>query len=604
MATVRRLQQTLSHVQPPRRTQQLSIVYGPTQPDLLEITLGELLSLQSLQYGDYECLVFPWTGTRWTYADLDDEANRVARGLLALGIKKGDRIGIMAGNCEQYISVFFAAARVGAVLVVLNNTYTPSELYYALDHTDCRLLFLTPRIGRHSLEEVLAKLGPQPKQNGRSKALEDIVILRGEYSTFGTYDQIIKKGLSMPTNALMDREAELHPEDVCNLQFTSGSTGNPKAAMLTHQYEPSIMSYNVKKLTRPPKSNLVNNSRFIGDRMDLTSFDILCCPPPLFHCFGLVLGMLAVVTHGAKIVFPGETFDPQAVLHAVSDEKCTALHGVPTMFEAILSMPKPPNFDSSNLRTGIIAGAPVPRPLMKRLFEELNMTQYTSSYGLTEASPTCFNAVTTDSIETRLRTVGKIMPHAKAKIVDAHGHIVPVGERGELCIAGYQLTKGYWNNPEKTAETLVSDADGTTWLKTGDEALFDAEGRCTITGRFKDIIIRGGENIYPLEIEERLAAHPAIEVASVIGIPDHKYGEVVGAFILLAPGQENKRPSDDELRNWTRETLGRHKAPQYVFVFGQEGVDATVPITGSGKVRKVDLRKMAAKVLEERSKAN
>ena len=256
--------------------------------------------------------------------------------------------------------------------------------------------------------------------------------------------------------------------------------------------------------------------------MNLTSFDILCCPPPLFHCFGLVLGMLAVVTHGSKIVFPAETFDPLATLHAISDEKCTALHGVPTMFEAILSFDKPDNFDCSNLRTGIIAGAPVPRPLMKRLFEELNMRQYTSSYGnppyptllysrsilslitshhiatkltnptgLTEASPTCFNAVTTDSIETRLQTVGKVMPHAKAKIVDASGSIVPVGQRGELCIAGYQLTRGYWNNPAKTAETLVTGEDGTVWLKTGDEAVFTPEGRCSITGRFKDIIIRG-----------------------------------------------------------------------------------------------------------------
>lgn len=247
--------------------------------------------------------------------------------------------------------------------------------------------------------------------------------------------------------------------------------------------------------------------------MKLTSFDILCCPPPLFHCFGLVLGMLAVVTHGSKIVFPNETFDPKAVLHAISDEKCTALHGVPTMFEAILGIPKPANFDSSNLRTGIIAGAPVPRPLMKRLLEELNMTEYTSSYGklpirllpwlhvsnqsrasylgLTEASPTCFNAFTTDSIHTRLTTVGKVMPHARAKIIDAKGHILPIGQRGELCIAGYQLTRGYWNNPEKTAETMLTDAEGVTWLKTGDEASFDAHGYCSITGRFKDIIIRG-----------------------------------------------------------------------------------------------------------------
>ncbi|KAE8142434.1 hypothetical protein BDV38DRAFT_267717 [Aspergillus pseudotamarii] len=585
MAATRRLQQTLSHIQPPRVTEQLSIVYGPTQPPLLDITLGELLALQSLQYGEHECLVFPWTGTRWTYSDLNDEADRLARGLLAMGIHKGDRIGIMAGNCEQYISVFFAAARAGAILVVLNNTYTPSELYYALEHTDCRLLFMTPHIGRHNLEEVLSKMGPHPKRKGSSAALEEIVILRGEHSDFPTYNSVIERGSSISRNALLDRQAQLGTDDVCNLQFTSGSTGNPKAAMLTHH-------------------NLVNNSRFIGDRMDLTSFDILCCPPPLFHCFGLVLGMLAVVTHGAKIVFPSETFDPKAVLHAISDEKCTALHGVPTMFEAILSLPKPPNFDTRNLRTGIIAGAPVPRPLMKRLFEELNMTQYTSSYGLTEASPTCFNAVTTDTIETRLRTVGKVMPHAKAKIIDAEGHIVPVGQRGELCIAGYQLTKGYWNNPDKTAETLTIDADGTTWLKTGDEAIFDAQGRCTITGRFKDIIIRGGENIYPLEIEERLASHTAIEVASVIGIPDHKYGEVVGAFIALAPGYEDKRPSDEELRVWTREKLGRHKAPQYVFVFGEEGVDRTIPITGSGKVRKVDLRKTAAQVLEQRAKAN
>ncbi|KAL4907116.1 hypothetical protein BDW74DRAFT_175901 [Aspergillus multicolor] len=578
-APVRRLQQTLSHLRSPQLTQ-LSIVYGPTEPELLDVTLGELLTLQSLQYGDYECLVFPWTGARWTYADLNDEADRVARGMLAMGIQKGDRIGIMAGNCEQYISIFFAAARVGAILVVLNNTYTPSELYYALDHTDCRLLFLTPRINKHSLEEVLTKLGPHPKAAGTSKALEEIVVIRGTYKDFTTYAQVIERGTPLPANALPERETQLQPEDVCNLQFTSGSTGNPKAAMLTHH-------------------NLVNNSRFIGDRMNLTSFDILCCPPPLFHCFGLVLGMLAVVTHGSKIIFPAETFDPLATLYAISDEKCTALHGVPTMFEAILSFDKPANFDCSNLRTGIIAGAPVPRPLMKRLFEELNMRQYTSSYGLTEASPTCFNALTTDSIETRLRTVGKVMPHAKAKIIDSSGAIVPVGTRGELCMAGYQLTKGYWNNAAKTAETLVTDEHGTVWLKTGDEAVFDKDGYCSITGRFKDIIIRGGENIYPLEIEERLSAHPSIALSSVIGIPDPKYGEVVGAFIQLVDGAS--RPSDQELVSWTRETLGRHKAPQHVFVFGEEGVESTVPVTGSGKVRKVELREIARGVLERRS---
>ncbi|OJJ45847.1 hypothetical protein ASPZODRAFT_133716 [Penicilliopsis zonata CBS 506.65] len=581
---LRRLQQTLAHVNPATTapapvdaTPRVSLVHGPTTPPLLDITLGELLTLQSLRFADHECLVFPWTGARWTYAQLKEEADRLARGLLASGIQRGDRVGVMAGNCEQYISLFFAAAKVGAILVVLNNTYTPSELYYALNHTDCRLLFLTPTIGRHSLLDVLATLGPQPKQNGRSKALEEIVILRGEHDGFPSYRQVVDRGNSLPAHALADRETELRPHDVCNLQFTSGSTGNPKAAMLTHY-------------------NLVNNSRFIGDRMKLTSFDTLCCPPPLFHCFGLVLGLLAVVTHGSKIVFPSETFDARAVLHAISDEQCTALHGVPTMFEAILSLPKPPGWDVSNLRTGIIAGAPVPRPLMRRLLDELNMREYTSSYGLTEASPTCFNAHTTDSIHTRLTTVGTVLPHARAKIVDAEGRIVPLGQRGELYMAGYQLTKGYWNNAEKTAETLVRDEEGTLWLKTGDEASFNEHGYCTITGRFKDIIIRGGENIYPLEIEERLTAHPAITVAAVIGIPDEKYGEVVGAFLQIAPGAT--RPTDEEVRDWTRETLGRHKAPRHVFVFGEDGVSETVPITGSGKVRKVDLRAVAERVLK------
>ncbi|RJE23324.1 long-chain-fatty-acid-CoA ligase [Aspergillus sclerotialis] len=579
-STHNRLQQTVSHLHPPRPVP-LSLVAGPTDPPLLNLTLGQLLARQVVAYGAVECLVFPWTGARWTYAELSSEADKVAKGLLAMGVQRDDRVGIIAGNCEQYVSIFFGVARVGAILVVLNKTYTAAELDFALSHTDCRVLFATPRVGQHSLEDTLDNLGPQPKALGHSRALEEIVILRGQYGPFTTYEQLLQRGDSLPDQALADRENTLHPGDVCNLQFTSGSTGNPKTAMLTHY-------------------NLVNNSRFIGDRMAFSHRDVLCCPPPLFHCFGLVLGMLAVITHGAKIVFPSETFDPRAVLHAISDEKCTALHGVPTMFEAILSLPKPDNFDTSNLRTGIIAGAPVPRPLMKRLFSELNMTQYTSSYGLTEASPTCFNAFTTDSIETRLTTVGQVMPHARAKIVDKSGRIVPVGQRGELCMAGYQLSKGYWNNEEKTRETFVTDEEGTTWLKTGDEAMINEQGYCTITGRFKDIIIRGGENIYPLEIEERLAAHPAIKVASVIGIPDVKYGEVVGAFVGIQPEFSDKRPSDDELRNWCRETLGRYKVPHHFFLFGKEGIHHEIPVTGSGKVRKEELRKAAAKVLATR----
>lgn len=334
--------------------------------------------------------------------------------------------------------------------------------------------------------------------------------------------------------------------------------------------------------------------------MDLTSSDILCCPPPLFHCFGLVLGLLACITHGAKIVYPNETFDPAAVLDAISTEKCTAVHGVPTMFESISSVPRPVNFDCSRLRTGIIAGAPVPYSLMKRLVTELNMTEFTSSYGLTEASPTCFNAFTHDTIDRRLTTVGKVMPHASAKIIDPKtGRTVPIGQRGELCMSGYQVHSGYWQNPQKTADTLLRDEDGKVWLRTGDEAVFDEDGYCTITGRFKDIIIRGGENIYPLEIEERLGRHPAVSRATVIGVPDSHYGEVVGTFIEFKADAKNL-PSAEDLRDWTRETLGRHKAPKYIFVCGAHNLlPKTIPQTGSGKVQKQVLRELAYKLVQQ-----
>jgi long-chain acyl-CoA synthetase len=350
--------------------------------------------------------------------------------------------------------------------------------------------------------------------------------------------------------------------------------------------------------------NIINNARAIGHRMDFTEEDILCCPPPLFHCFGLVLGLLVCVAYGASIVLPAPTFDAQAVLDVLGKEGCTGLHGVPAMFEELLSLPRPEGWACPKLRTGIVAGAPVPRPLMQRMLDELNMSQFTSSYGLTEAAPTCFNANTYDTINRRLTTVGRVMPHMAAKIVDASGRIVPVGQKGELCMAGYSLQKGYWNNPLKTAECMIRDENGVLWLHTGDEAVFDKDGYCTITGRFKDIIIRGGENIYPLEIESRLISHPsgAIARAAVVGIKHVKYGEVVGAFLLPSSPdvtQKGPRPSDDELRNWVREVLGRHKAPAHVFWFGDAEVGLTeVPQTGSGKVKKHLLRDLGTRLVE------
>lgn len=332
--------------------------------------------------------------------------------------------------------------------------------------------------------------------------------------------------------------------------------------------------------------------------MRLSPADTLCCPPPLFHCFGLVLGLLAVLTHGGRIVYPAEVFDPAATISAIISERCTALHGVPAMFDSLLER-LPPDFRCTTLRTGIVAGAPVPRPLMEKLVGVLGMTEFTSSYGLTEASPTCFNAFTDDAISRRLTTVGTLMPHARAKITDRDGNTVPLGTRGELCIAGYQLQAGYWNNSEKTNESMVRDAAGVLWLRTGDEAVFDADGYCAITGRFKDIIIRGGENIYPLEIEERLIAHPSVSRAVVVGLKDKHYGEVVAAFLELKAGRVV--PADVEVREWVRARLGRHKVPAHIFWLGMAGVPAALPLTGSGKVKKFEMGLLGDRLLKERA---
>ncbi|KAH0523528.1 hypothetical protein TsFJ059_008522 [Trichoderma semiorbis] len=561
---------------PTAPTQKLSLLHGPSDPPLVDLTLGELLELQTYQYGTKECLVIPWTGARWTYHELNQQSSALAQSLLNMGIGVGDRVGIMAGNCEQYAAVFFAVAKIGAILVILNNTYTATEAKYGLTFSDCKVFFVTRTIGRTGNTALLQDL------HNEASPIQ-VVILRGEGDKYPTYDELVKAGSRQSHEKLYRAMSKVLPHQVVNLQFTSGTTGLPKAAMLTHH-------------------NLVNNSRFIGDRMRLTHSDVLCCPPPLFHCFGLVLGLLAIVTHGGKIVYPAEVFDIPSTLRAISDEECTAIHGVPAMFDSLFQAEPPANFKCDKLRTGIIAGAPVPRYLMELLVNRFGMTEFTSSYGLTEASPTCFNAFTDDAITRRLTTVGTLMPHAQAKIVDRDGNIVPIGTRGELCMAGYQLQAGYWNNSEKTNETMIRDAAGVLWLHTGDEAVFDEEGYCSITGRFKDIIIRGGENIYPLEIEERLVAHPTISRAIVVGLKNKHYGEVVGAFVEL--GDSGNKLTDQEVRDWVRKTLGNHKAPAHVFWLGQDGVPADVPLTGSGKIRKFEMAKLGDEILSKMAKTS
>ncbi|CZS92713.1 related to long-chain-fatty-acid-CoA ligase [Rhynchosporium graminicola] len=580
---LQRLQQTQHHLAgtSTENPTDLSIVHGELEPPLRDLTLGSLLDEQCEIRGDKECLVVAHTGVRWTYSKLQQQSRILAKGLLAVGLEKGDRIGILASNCEEYAATFFAAGYLGCILVVLNATYTAEEALHALKHSGCKVLFIEEKYGRHSNAELLSQLS---EDRNRTPELKTIATLHGTFEKFTTYSDV-KDGLSSKISVEEFEAARrlAHTHDVCNLQYTSGSTGHPKAAMLTHH-------------------NLINNARFIGHRMSFTSADVLCCPPPLFHCFGLVLGLLTCLSHGASIILPSPTFSAPAVLSVLSSERVTALHGVPAMFEELLSLPRPSTFSCPHLRTGIIAGAPVPKPLMERLFEELNMTEFTSSYGLTEASPTCFNATCTTSIERRLNSVGKVMPHMHCKIVARDGRTVRIGERGELCMAGYSLQKGYWMNEEKTKECMVRDESGVLWLHTGDEAVFDAEGYCTITGRFKDIIIRGGENIYPVEIESRLTSHPSGHVSrsAVVGIPHHKYGEVVVAFLLPSSSSHwLDRPTDDELRVWVRQALGWHKAPVHVFWFGDEevGMDE-VPQTGSGKVKKHVLRKVGEEIVQ------
>ncbi|KAH8652656.1 putative long-chain-fatty-acid-CoA ligase [Tricladium varicosporioides] len=542
------------------RKQPLSFLTGPTDVKLWDVTVGQLLKQQAIAHPSRECVVFPETNQRLTYEQLYLSSLAVSKGLLAAGVQRGQCVGILAGNCLAYVELLFATAHIGAIYVVLNSSYTAAELKSAVRHSECRLLFTAPTIGKQSNNTVLEMLSGNEISEELPKLRKVVLVKPGGPTRFINYQDFVDRGRDIPGSYLQSEIDNISSDDICNLQFTSGTTGNPKAAMLTH-------------------SNIVNNGRFVGDRMRLTPKDILACPPPLFHCFGLVLGLIASVTHGSSTVFPSETFDPVKTLQAVSKEECTALHGVPAMFSAQLELKAQMEFP--RLRTGIAAGAPVPQKMMEDLHASMNLLEITNTYGMTETSPASFMTFTDDPIEKRLKTVGRILPHMKAKIIDTMGNIVPLGSRGELCVAGFALQKGYWQNSEKTAEVMITDANGILWMHTGDEAIFDEEGYCQITGRIKDIIIRGGENIFPLEIEERLVQHPTVIQASVVGLTDQKYGEVVCAF--LEPRRSHPRPSLNQIRDFVREKLGWHKAPVHVFWLG-EGED--FPKTGSGKIQK------------------
>jgi fatty-acyl-CoA synthase len=550
----------------------LSYVRGSTDIPLSDATVSRFLLETAAKFPERPAVIFREQNIRWTWQQLADEVDVLASGLLSLGVEPGDRVGIWSPNRAEWLLTQFATARMGAVLVNINPAYRLAELEYALNMVGCKALVAAEQFKTSKYLEMLQTLAPElavaePGELHAAK-LPDLraVIRMGEGTTPGMlrFPDVMSRGRAhLDTANLGAKESKLSAHDPINIQFTSGTTGNPKGATLTHH-------------------NVVNNGRYIARCMLLTEQDSLCIPVPLYHCFGMVLAVLAAVSVGATMVFPGEAFDPAATLAAVDEERCTALHGVPTMFIAELDHPDFAKYDLSRLRTGIMAGSPCPIETMKRVVAKMNLREITIAYGMTETSPVSFQSSTTDPLDKRTTTVGQIQPHLEVKLVDPLGEIVPVGEQGELCTRGYSVMKGYWGDEARTREVIV---DG--WMHTGDLATLDAEGYCNIVGRLKDMLIRGGENIYPREIEEFLFRHPKIQSVQVFGVPDIKYGEEVCAWIVLRPGEH---ATPEEIREFCNGQIAHYKIPKHIRFLDE------LPMTVTGKAQKFVMR---ARMIEE-----
>ena len=547
-------------------------VRGATDVPLLDLTVPALLQQTVARFSDRPGLVVRHQDVRWTYAEFARAVDELAAGLLALGLEKGDRIGIWSPNRSEWVVAQFATARIGLILVNINPAYRVAELEYALNKVAAKALIVAPSFKTSDYLGMLQILAPELHAGEAGKlALSElphlrIVIRLGAEKTPGmlNYADVLRLGGPAQQARLDKITASLTPDDAINIQFTSGTTGLPKGATLTHR-------------------NIVNNGWFVGECMKFSEADILCIPVPLYHCFGMVLSVLACVSHGSCMVFPGEGFDPLEVLSAVQAEKCTALHGVPTMFIAELDHPQFRQFDLSSLRTGIMAGAPCPIEVMKRVVSDMGMKEVTIAYGMTETSPVSFQSSTDDPLERRVSTVGRIHPHVEVKIADEAGRTLKPGERGELCTRGYSVMQGYWGDEARTAEAI--DSDG--WMRTGDLAVIDAEGYCNIVGRVKDMVIRGGENLYPREIEEYLYRIPQIQDVQVFGVPDAKYGEELCAWIVVKPGETL---TAEQAREFCRGQIAHQKIPRHIrFV-------AEFPMTVTGKPQKFIMR---AKMMEE-----
>ena len=547
-----------------------SLVTGSLTPPLSTQTVSAFFAECVSRQPSALAVVFAEQQIRWTWQEFADHVDLLASGLLRLGIAVGDRVGIWSPNRAEWLLTQFATARIGAILVNINPAYRTHELEHALNKVQVKLLICADRFKTSNYIDMLQTIAPelavcQPGQLQSKKlpALQHIVRM-GTQLTPGMWNfaQLSEGESSL---ALLDSIAnQLDCHDAINIQFTSGTTGSPKGATLTHH-------------------NIVNNARFTALAMRLSAVDTLCIPVPLYHCFGMVLGVLACVSVGAAMVFPAEAFDPVATMQAVSQERCTALHGVPTMFIAQLQHPLFATFDFSHLRTGIMAGAPCPIETMKQVIAQMNLSEITIAYGMTETSPVSFQSATDDPLEKRVSTVGRIQPHLTVKIIDPMGATVEHGVSGELCTRGYSVMQGYWNDE---AQTQAAIQDG--WMLTGDLATIDERGYCNIVGRVKDMLIRGGENVYPREVEEFLFTHPKIQEVQVFGVPDAKYGEEVATWVVLKAGEQ---ASSDEIRAFCKDRIAHYKVPRYI-----KFVDA-LPMTVTGKPQKFLMRDAMTKEL-------
>jgi fatty-acyl-CoA synthase len=544
----------------------LSHVSGERSEPLLHKTIPTLLADTVARYGPREAAMFVDQDKRFTWDELADAVDALAAGLLALGLAKGDRIGIWSPNRWEWLVTQFATARIGLILVNINPAYRLTELEYALNKVGCRALISAVRFKTSDYLDMIATLAPELTDTtpGKLRSAKlpklEIVIRMGEEKSPGmfNFDEVMRMGGDAERGRLDAISASLLPHDAINIQFTSGTTGAPKGATLTHD-------------------NIVNNANFVTATMNLSADDRLCIPVPFYHCFGMVMGTLGCVSKGATMVVPGEGFDPAMTLKAVAQERCTALYGVPTMFVALLGHPDFASFDLSSLRTGIMAGAPCPVEVMNKVVSLMHMSEVTICYGMTETSPVSFQSHVDDPLEKRVATVGRVHPHVEVKAIDADGNTVPVGERGELCTRGYSVRRGYWDDEEKTAEAI--DPDG--WMHTGDLATIDADGYCNIVGRVKDMVIRGGENVYPREVEEFLYRHPKVKEVQVFGVPDDRYGEELCAWIVTHAGHT---VTIEEIRAFCEGQIAHYKIPRYVRQRGE------LPMTVTGKPQKFLMR--------------